>query len=219
MVLGVKGGTNGVSHNHNDVGSFVIHSSGSPVIVDVGNVAYTRQTFGPGRYAMWWNASRGHDVLQFGNHEQQPGAEFRAELIGLENSGAAVKLVFELAGAYSPEAGVESWQRSYFLRRGDSPVVTITDSFRLLRPMAVAFPLFTPCPFDVREGEAVFQTSPGNGVAMTWDPMKLQVVPAPLESDEPFLEETWGTKLRRLICRIPGEVARAECQFSYTPLP
>ncbi len=37
LVLGAKGGTNGVNHNHNDVGAFVVHSSGFPVIVDIGN--------------------------------------------------------------------------------------------------------------------------------------------------------------------------------------
>lgn len=217
MVLGVKGGTNGVNHNHNDVGSFVIQSSGSPVIVDVGNGAYTRQTFGNERYAMWWNAARGHNVLQFGDCEQPPGVEFHAELIGFDDRGATVDLVLELAGAYPSGAGVASWRRSYFLRRGESPLVTITDRFRLGRPMEVQFPLFTPCSFHVGDGKAVFETSPDSGVAMSWDPRALHVMSSPLESDEPFLEEAWGTKLRRLICRIPGEVERAEYQFSFAP--
>ncbi|MEI6033560.1 MAG: heparinase II/III family protein [Verrucomicrobiae bacterium] len=217
IVLGAKGGTNGVSHNHNDIGSFVINSSGSPVIVDVGNGAYTRQTFGCERYAMWWNASRGHNVLQFGDHEQLQGADFHAELIDVDESEASVRLVFELAGAYPSEAGVESWRRSCFLRRGESPSVTLTDSFRLRRPMKVQFPLFTPCSFDVGEGKAVFKISEGCGVAMTWDPRALQVTPVPLESDEPIFQEAWGGGLRKLLCRIPGEVAQAEYQLSFEP--
>ena len=215
MVLGAKGGTNGVNHNHNDIGSFVIYSSGSPVILDVGNAAYTRQTFGSERYAMWWNASRGHNVLQFGSHEQPPGAEFHAELVGVDDRGDTVHLAFELAGAYASEAGVESWRRSFFLCRGDSPVVTITDSFRLRGPMNVAFPLFTPCPFDAGEGEIVFKTSSESGVVMTWDPEKLQIASIPPESDEPFFEDVWGTPLRKLLCQIPGEVGRAEYQLSF----
>ena len=166
---------------------------------------------------MWWNASRGHNVLQFGNHEQPPGAEFLAKLIGLEDCGATIQLELELAGAYSPGAGIKSWRRSYFLRRGDSPTVTITDSFHLLRPMAVAFPLFTPCGVDLDDGKAFFKTSAGSGVAMTWDPKALQIADVPLESDEPFWEGVWGTKLRRLVCRIPGEVERAECQITFAP--
>ncbi|MEI8309467.1 MAG: heparinase II/III family protein [Verrucomicrobiota bacterium] len=217
MVLGVKGGTNGVNHNHNDVGSFVIHSSGSPVVVDVGNGAYTRQTFGSERYSMWWNASRGHNVLQFGDYEQAPGGEFRAKLIGREDSGDTVTLAFELAGAYPSGAGVESWQRSFLLCRGASPKVTITDSFRLSRPMEVKFPLLTPCAFESGEGKIIFKTSMGPGVFMTWDLAALHVSPAPPESDEQFIEDAWGTKLRRLICRIPGCVSRAEYQFSFEP--
>jgi len=219
IVLGFKGGTNGVNHNHNDIGSFVIQSSGSPVIVDVGNNAYTRQTFGSERYSMWWNASRGHNVLQFGDHGQAAGSEFRAELIGIDDSGPTVKIAFELAGAYPSAAGVLSWQRSCFLRRGDSPMVTISDSFRLSRPMEVKFPLLTPCAFDLGDGQAVFKTAVGPGMVMTWDPEKLEVSPAPLESDEPFLAAAWGTTLGRLICRIPGKVERAEYQFSFEPIP
>jgi hypothetical protein len=248
MVLGFKGGTNGVNHNHNhnDIGSFVIQSSGSPVIVDVGNNAYTRQTFGSERYSMWWNASRGHNVLQFGEHGQAAGAEFRAELVGpdMGHPGHAIaeehgqdaratmaggvdgiahadsaKLAFELAGAYPPEAGVLSWQRSCLLRRGDSPQVTVSDSFRLSSPMEVKFPLFTPCGFALEEGKAILKTSAGRRVAMTWDPEKLDVLSAPLESDEPFLDAAWGTTLRRLICRIPGKVEQAEYQFSFEPIP
>ena len=217
MVLGVKGGTNGVNHNHNDIGSFVVHSAGSPVIVDIGNMAYTRQTFGSERYSMWWNASRGHNVLQFGSHEQSPGAEFHAELIGFDDRESTVHLEFELAGAYASGAGVESWRRSYVLCRGDCPAVTITDNFRLRRAMDVVFPLFTPCPFDASEGEIVFQISADSGVAMTWDPNKLHIASVPLESDEPFLEEAWGTKISKLLCRIPGEVGRAEYQLTFAP--
>lgn len=217
MVLGVKGGTNGVAHNHNDIGSFVLSSFGCPVIVDVGNAVYTRQTFSSGRYDMWWNASRGHNVLEFADHEQQPGADFHSELVGLDDHEDSVKLVFELAGAYLREVGVETWQRSYFLRRGGSPRVTIADSFRLRHPMKVKFPLFTPCPFALGAGEAVFQTSADSGVVMTWDPGELQIAPDELESDEPSLLDVWGVKLNKLLCRIPGEVERVEYQFSFEP--
>ncbi len=166
---------------------------------------------------MWWNASRGHNVLQFGEYEQRAGADFHAELIELDEREASVWLVLELARAYPSEAGVESWQRSFLLRRGECPVVTLTDRFLLRRPMTVKFPLFTPCPFDVGEDKAVFKISPDLGLAMTWDPGKLRVASEPLESDEPFLEDAWGGKLNKLLCRIPGEVAEAECQSSFVP--
>lgn len=217
IVLGVKGGTNGVNHNHNDAGSFVIHSSGFPVIVDIGNGAYTRQTFGAERYAMWWNASRGHNVLQLGGCEQQPGAEFGAELIGHDDSEAVVRLAFELAGAYSQEAGIGSWRRSFSLRRGDSPMVAITDSIRLRRPTMVALPLFTPCPCDVRRGNAIFQTAPDSFVTMAWDPQTLHVSPVPPESDEEFLQAAWGTKLRKLLCTIPDQTERIEYRLTFQP--
>ena len=41
MTVCGKGGHNGESHNHNDVGSFVVFLDGNPVAVDIGNMTYT----------------------------------------------------------------------------------------------------------------------------------------------------------------------------------
>ncbi|HLA39080.1 MAG TPA: heparinase II/III family protein, partial [Candidatus Glassbacteria bacterium] len=43
--LAAKGGHNAESHNHNDVGNFIVYYDGLPVIVDAGVGVYTRQTF------------------------------------------------------------------------------------------------------------------------------------------------------------------------------
>ena len=45
MILVAKGGHNGESHNHNDVGSFMLYVDGEPVILDAGNMTYTAKTF------------------------------------------------------------------------------------------------------------------------------------------------------------------------------
>jgi hypothetical protein len=217
IVMAAKGGTNGVCHNHNDAGSFTIHSSGCPVIVDVGNAAYSRQTFGSGRYGMWWNASRGHNVLQFSDHEQPPGAEFCAQLVSIEERASRVALELELSGAYRPEAGVVSWRRSCILKTGESPSAVISDRFSLKHPAEVKFPLFTPCPVNLGEGDVVFQVSPGAGMVMTWDPRKLEVAEEQLESDEASFEAVWGTKLRKLLCRVRSQALTSEFDLTFKP--
>ena len=58
-----RGGTNGESHNHNDVGSFIFASGDKQVLCDIGGRPYTRQYFeNEYRYTYLETSSRGHNV-------------------------------------------------------------------------------------------------------------------------------------------------------------
>ena len=51
--LAVKAGNNDDSHNHNDVGSFILFKQGAPFIIDIGVETYSKKTFSPERYEIW----------------------------------------------------------------------------------------------------------------------------------------------------------------------
>ncbi|MBO5374277.1 MAG: heparinase II/III family protein [Clostridia bacterium] len=58
-----RGGTNGESHNHNDVGSFIFCRDDKQVFCDIGGRPYTRQYFADDtRYTFLETSSRGHNV-------------------------------------------------------------------------------------------------------------------------------------------------------------
>ena len=58
-----RGGSNGESHNHNDVGSFILSIDNKQVLIDMGGRPYTRQYFEDGvRYTFLETSSRGHNV-------------------------------------------------------------------------------------------------------------------------------------------------------------
>lgn len=58
-----RGGTNGESHNHNDVGSFIFCRDDKQVLCDIGGRPYTRQYFADDtRYTFLETSSRGHNV-------------------------------------------------------------------------------------------------------------------------------------------------------------
>ena len=58
-----RGGTNGESHNHNDVGSFIFCRDDKQVLCDIGGRPYTRQYFeNEHRYTFLETSSRGHNV-------------------------------------------------------------------------------------------------------------------------------------------------------------
>ena len=111
LTLCCKGGHNGESHNHNDVGSFMLYADGLPGIVDAGNMTYTAKTFSAERYTLWNVRAAYHNLPVVGGHEQQPGREYAAEQAQCLPDG----LSLELRGAYAPEAGIRSFRRTMTL--------------------------------------------------------------------------------------------------------
>ncbi|EIP97951.1 Heparinase II/III-like protein [Opitutaceae bacterium TAV1] len=130
--LAAKGGDNGESHNHNDVGNFIVYHDGLPVLIDVGCGTYTRRTFAPEeRYTLWNTGSDYHNLPTINGRTQSPGRPLRATGVTCENRDAAQsRLSLDIAAAYQKEAGVERWSRSMSLDRVEG-YVEITDTFRL----------------------------------------------------------------------------------------
>ena len=62
LILSLKGGHNGESHNHNDVGQFELFSDGQPLIIDTGVATYCKQTFSPQRNELWYINAQGHNI-------------------------------------------------------------------------------------------------------------------------------------------------------------
>ena len=96
MILVAKGGHNGESHNHNDVGSFMLYVDGEPVLVDAGNMTYTAKTFSDERYTLWNVRSLYLSQPIIGGCEQLPGREHRCDACERLEDG----LLVSFPGAY-----------------------------------------------------------------------------------------------------------------------
>ncbi len=66
LYLAAQGGHNAESHNHNDVGNFIVFAGGQPVIIDVGVETYTAKTFSGSRYDIWTMQSAYHNLPTIG---------------------------------------------------------------------------------------------------------------------------------------------------------
>jgi hypothetical protein len=129
LYAAIKGGHNAESHNHNDVGSFLLSLGGEPAVVDAGNMTYTAKTFGPERYTLWNTRSRNHNLPLIGGLEQRPGAQARAADVKTFENGVSM----ELAAAWPPEAGLRSFRRALT----NDGTVTLTDTLALDSPREV----------------------------------------------------------------------------------
>ena len=129
--FGAQFGSNFVSHNHNDVGSFLLVSDDREGPMDLGSGVYTRQYFGAERYsdAILCCGSQGHSLPMVGGATQKAGREFRASDVTLERSPDDAEIVFsgDIAGAYGLPA-LRSLRRTFRVRPGEG-AVTVTDEF------------------------------------------------------------------------------------------
>jgi hypothetical protein len=127
--FGAKGGFNDESHNHNDVGSCVMYYNGNPCIIDLGREEYNAKTFSPRRYEIWTMQSGFHNLPVINGTDQKEGGNFKARNSSFTSNSKTVTFSTDIAGAYTADAMVKSWIRTYTLNRGRSFV--ITDRFEL----------------------------------------------------------------------------------------
>ncbi|MCL9660298.1 heparinase II/III-family protein [Paenibacillus hunanensis] len=108
-----KGGHNDEPHNHNDLGSFIIHGGGQNLLCDPGAGMYTQAYFAPGREAILHISSAGHSLPRINGMEQQSGREQAAVVLELEQKAQETVFMLELAAAYPPAAGLNSFTRRF----------------------------------------------------------------------------------------------------------
>ncbi len=132
LTLCCKGGHNGESHNHNDVGSFMLYADGEPEVVDAGNMVYTARTFSDQRYTLWNVRAAYHNVPMIGETEQRDGAEYASRDVRCLPDGLAL----DMAGAYPAEAGVRFLKRELLL---SDAALTVRDGIGLDRPGPVTW--------------------------------------------------------------------------------
>lgn len=72
--LAVKGGSNEESHNHNDVGHFMMGIGNNIFLTDLGAGEYVKSYFQNKRYDFLPTSSRGHSVPIINGYVQRPGA-------------------------------------------------------------------------------------------------------------------------------------------------
>lgn len=108
ITFSIKGGCNGESHNHNDVGSLILYDGVKPLLVDIGVETYTKTTFSPMRYTLKPMQSGYHNLVNFPPIEQKDGEDFKAGDVHMDEGGAHL----DLTGAYPCDDRLKRYERS-----------------------------------------------------------------------------------------------------------
>jgi hypothetical protein len=206
LFLAAKAGHNDESHNHNDIGSFIIAHDGRPLLIDPGAGAYTRQTFGPDRYQIWTMQSSWHNTPAPAGHAQAAGPAHRATDVSAALSATAAELALDLAAAYPAAAGVRSWRRTLRLDR-TAALISIRDSWELshVSRHSVCY-LVTPGEPRVTGATITLPAGLVIDVAATGDGTSTDLIRVERRDlDDPGLRAIWGERLYRIILALPGQ--------------
>ena len=139
VVLAAKAGHNAENHNHNDVGSFILHVDGESLLCEPGRGLYSRDYFSPRRYENIFASSFGHSVPVVAGQLQAPGREREGHITGFA-SGRRRFVKIDMLKAYDfPDA--ETIEREISLDWA-AGTITIEDSFlfdKTSQPIEEAF--------------------------------------------------------------------------------
>ena len=148
LYLSLKGHHNAASHNHLDVGNFVIFCDGKPIFIDAGVGTYSARTFNQERYSIWSMRSEYHNLPTINGANQKPGRIFAARNAVFEEESG--KLTMDLAGAYPVESELSYFTRSAVIEDGKA---VVTDTVRIKKDGEVTFNLLCNCkPENVEKG-------------------------------------------------------------------
>lgn len=192
--VAMKGGTNGESHNHNDVGSFIVYApllqegTGestllSPLFVDPAVGEYTAKTFSKDRYDVWTMQSGYHNLPQINGIDQKDGKDYAAKVVRHKEG----QLTLELAGAYPKDAAVKSWQRTVTAMKSG---ISVTEDYVLrdfIAPTRLMFMALTPDALQHLHYDASQLSATVEDISDKLDPLLLHM---------------WGPKMYRVILTV-----------------
>lgn len=190
-----KGGHNGESHNHNDIGNFIVFYDGQPLLIDAGQGTYTAKTFGARRYELWNNNSDHHNVPSINGVAQKAGKQYQARSVRHSANTRVAEFSADIAPAYPESAGVKSWRRTITLNRGQN--IRVTDETELEKTDHIIEHLMSCHPAEVTApNEVTISGKDGAGNPADFL-VKLTGAPADIEIEKLELNEPEDEHFRR----------------------
>lgn len=207
LFLAAKGGHNGESHNHNDVGTFILYMNQTPIMIDAGVGTYTRQTFSSERYNIWTMQSNYHNLPVINGVGEKVGSEHKASDVVAKKNFFSVNIT----GAYPEEAKVEKWTRSYQLKGKE---LRVNDAFTLketVAPNSVNFMTWGDVQ-QVSDGKISISVN-GVKVLLVYDASAFDYSVETIPLDDAKLSNVWGNKVYRLSFTSKKMTAKGNYSF------
>ena len=149
LSVSFKGGHNRESHNHNDVGTYIIAVDGVPLVLDPGGEIYTARTFSPRRYECKLLSSYGHSVPKIAGQLQTnmngkmtenppknitPIEYICGVLLKHDISADYCMAKFDISRVYNHIDELKKLERTFVFDRKNGGRFTVTDEAQFSKP-------------------------------------------------------------------------------------
>ena len=199
--LAAKGGHNAESHNHNDVGNFIVYYDGEPLLIDAGSAVYTKTTFSDQRYTLWFTQSGYHNLPLLNGVMQKNGREFAVANARYHADDDKAWFFADIAGAYPDSAQIKKWERKIILVRDKQIRLEEEYEFQqVLQPIVLNF-MTANKPFvsETDKGKisiaAKDNQNSGKGFTLHYDHKKFDVNIEPKKLTDSRMRNSWGETL------------------------
>jgi hypothetical protein len=209
LFLAAKGGHNDESHNHNDVGNFIIYLNGKPAIIDIGVETYRRQTFSDERYTIWTMQSAYHNLPTINGQMQKNGRQYEAENVDFVRDQNRTVFSMNLQKTYPEEAGMESYRR--IIEFNEQKGISIKDLL-LFAKSDNLLEMNMMTHFDVKEskpGQLILMNReiPDDQLILDYNKKVFNLKVEKIPVTDSRLKPVWGDELIRLVFTA-GKVPR-----------
>lgn len=209
-----KGGHNAESHNHNDVGTCIVHYNNQPILIDAGKLFYTKYSFGPKRYTYWPTRSNYHNVPTINGVEQHEGREYAAQNAKFSSNNKQLQFSVDISKAYPKEANVDFWNRTYTLKRGQALI--IDDLYKLSKVVGENYLNFlTSCKASVIKPGTVCLKSDSTTIHILFNPQSLLPVIEEFDTNDKTVEVSWGKRLTHLRFNVLSQNAQNQTNLTF----
>ena len=206
LFFAAKGGFNNESHNHNDIGTFILYKDEQPMFIDAGVGTYNKKTFSKERYDIWTMQSGYHNLPQINGYEQPFGKNYKSKNASFDAKRNEFKL--DIAGAYPKEANIKTWIRSYKINNNE---LIITDEFDITKPVMenIVHFLLSSEP-KIEDGKVILNNGSSS---LRFDSKVFEASKEAIEQDDPRLSNVWGPRIYRLSLKAKNLNSKGSYKF------
>lgn len=211
LMLAAQGGHNAESHNHNDVGNFIVYRNGKPVLIDVGVETYTAKTFSKDRYEIWTMQSAYHNVPTINGIQQKEGRAYEAIDVIAQPRENGARFSLDMAKAYPAEAHAIYWKRQIVLENAES--LTLTDAFQLNKISGASSFHFMTAVKPLIEQNGILIPYGDAAMLLNYDVKRLTAAIEEIEITDSQLQTNWGRNIYRISLKVKKPKIRERYQF------
>jgi hypothetical protein len=204
IFLAAKGGHNDESHNHNDIGNFIVYKNGTKFLIDSGNMTYSKITFSPERYTLWTTRSVYHNLPVIDGKEQKYGREYASKDAKYEKTDKKVTFSLDIKDAYSNREDIEKWVRTIEYDK-ETQEIKVTEDFAFKQEFEYELNFLTPQNAEKKGKSVIFKADNGEILEMIFEKDIFEFSEEKIKIEDKLLLNNWGETLYRVTLKAKAK--------------